>query len=175
MIELIIIAIMIAIDQVVKYLTVTKLPTGTRHVVIENVFEFVFVKNDGAAFGILENQQWLFKTFTSIFIVLAIYVLLKKLPKTKYFLPLRVVVVMFIAGGIGNLIDRFRLNYVIDTFYFVPIDFPVFNVADSYVVVGAFIFAFLILFKYKDEDFEFIENMIPFGKKKKKESEDESN
>lgn len=63
----------------------------------------------------------------------------------------------FDRRAVGNLIDRVRLNYVIDFFYFKLIDFPIFNVADCYVVVACIIFAFLILFYYKeDSDFDFL-------------------
>lgn len=70
---------------------------------------------------------------------------------------LRICSILLIAGAVGNLIDRVRLNYVIDFFYFKLIDFPIFNVADCYVVVACIIFAFLILFYYKeDSDFDFL-------------------
>lgn len=159
------IVLLIALDQLVKYLTVTQL--ANKPIVLwEGVFELVHTTNRGAAFGILQGQQWLFKVFTGIFILLAIYVLYKRIPKTKYFMPLQATAVLFVAGGIGNLIDRVRQNYVIDTFYFKLIDFPVFNVADSCVVVGSILFAIVLLFKYKDEDFEFL-NLKKINKQKK--------
>lgn len=75
----------------------------------------------------------------------------------KKYMPLRICSILLIAGAVGNLIDRVRLNYVIDFFYFKLIDFPIFNVADCYVVVACIIFAFLILFYYKeDSDFDFL-------------------
>ncbi|MDA3846481.1 MAG: signal peptidase II [Vallitaleaceae bacterium] len=156
MFEIIAIIFLISLDQIVKYLTVLHLQGQAHFVVLDKVFEFVYVENRGAAFGILQNQQGLFKVFTGIFIVIAIYVLFKKMPRTKHYMLLRVTAVLFIAGGIGNLIDRVRLNYVIDTFYFKLIDFPVFNVADSCVVIGSILFVLLLLFKYKDTDFEFL-------------------
>ena len=72
---------------------------------------------------------------------------------------------MLFAGGIGNFIDRIRLNYVIDFFYFSLIDFPIFNVADIYVTVAAFAMIFLGMFYYKDEDYDLI---FPAKKKKDK-------
>jgi len=156
MIEIIVIILLLVLDQVVKYLTVTQLQGEAPFIVINKVFEFVYVENRGAAFGILQNQQWIFKVFTGLFIIVAFYVLYKKMPKTKHYIPLRITAILFIAGGIGNLIDRIRLNYVIDTFYFKLIDFPVFNVADSCVVIGTILFVLLLLFKYKDTDFEFL-------------------
>lgn len=170
MLELLIVVLLVILDQWVKYLTVIHLKGQAAHVVIDKVFELTYVENVGAAFGMLDNQQWFFKTFTTIFVALALYVLFKKIPKNKFYLPLRITAVLFIAGGIGNLIDRFRLNYVIDTFYFKLIDFPVFNVADSCVVIGAILFAFLLLFKYKDEDFDFLNGLFKFKKRNKDEN-----
>ncbi|MDY2590860.1 MAG: signal peptidase II, partial [Agathobacter sp.] len=66
------------------------------------------------------------------------------------------------AGAIGNLIDRIVNNYVVDFFYFKLIDFPIFNVADIYVTIAAFLFIVLGFFYYKEEDFEII-----FSKSKK--------
>ena len=71
---------------------------------------------------------------------------------------------MLFAGGIGNFIDRIRLNYVIDFLYFSLIDFPIFNVEDIYVTLAAFAMILLGLFYYKDEDYDEI-----FPPKKKKE------
>ena len=64
---------------------------------------------------------------------------------------------MIAAGGIGNLIDRLRLGYVIDFFYFSLIDFPVFNIADMYVVCSGILLVILVCFRYKnDEDYDFL-------------------
>ena len=77
-----------------------------------------------------------------------------KLPETKRTIPLKACIVSVVAGAIGNLIDRVRLNYVIDFLYFKLIDFPIFNVADIYVTVAAFVLIFLILFYYKESELE---------------------
>ena len=71
-----------------------------------------------------------------------------------------IICIMLFAGGIGNFIDRVRFNYVVDFFYFKLIDFPIFNVADIYVSVSCVFLAILIIFFYKDKDFDFL------GKKK---------
>lgn len=63
---------------------------------------------------------------------------------------------MVTAGGLGNLIDRVRLNYVVDFIYFSLIDFPVFNVADIYVTTSMILLFIAVLFYYKDEDFQFL-------------------
>ena len=77
----------------------------------------------------------------------------------RYFL-----LVLIFSGAIGNMIDRIRLSYVVDFFYFVLIDFPIFNMADIYVSVACVLLAVLLLFVYKDEDLEFI-SLKDFGKR----------
>ena len=72
--------------------------------------------------------------------------------ENRRFWPLRLIAVFILAGAWGNMIDRLRLSYVVDFFYFVLIDFPIFNVADIYVSVGTAVLAFLIFFYYKDEE-----------------------
>ena len=67
---------------------------------------------------------------------------------------LRYICVFLEAGAIGNLIDRIRLSYVIDFFYIKLINFPTFNVADIYITVSMFIFILLIMFYYKEDEFE---------------------
>lgn len=68
---------------------------------------------------------------------------------------MRCVVVFIAAGAVGNMIDRLFYGYVIDFFYFSLIDFPIFNVADCYVVVAAFFAAILVGFYYKEEELTF--------------------
>ena len=80
----------------------------------------------------------------------------RKIPASKRFRLLNVVVILFIAGALGNLIDRIVNNYVVDFFYFSLINFPIFNVADIYVTVAAFMFIILGMFYYKEEDFSLI-------------------
>ena len=74
------------------------------------------------------------------------------MPQESRYLPLRICSVLLCSGAIGNMIDRLRLNYVVDFFYFNLIDFPIFNVADCYVVAACIFFVLLILFYYKEDD-----------------------
>ena len=80
-------------------------------------------------------------------------------------LPLKACIVAIAAGAIGNMIDRVRLGYVIDFFYFELIDFPIFNVADIYVTVAAFALVLLILFYYKEDEIDSFFNEIGWKKK----------
>ena len=68
--------------------------------------------------------------------------------------PIRLIAVCILAGAWGNMIDRLRLGYVVDFFYFKLIDFPIFNVADIYVSVGTAVLAVLVIFYYKEEDLD---------------------
>ena len=81
---------------------------------------------------------------------------LLKLPEQKKFRIVHVLLAVIIAGGIGNMIDRFRLDYVVDFISFVLINYPIFNVADIYVVIATIGLFILFLFVYKEKDLEFL-------------------
>lgn len=76
--------------------------------------------------------------------------------KSNHYFPMKAALLLIISGGIGNLADRILNGYVIDFIYFVPIDFPKFNVADCYVCIGMAFFAYLCFFFYKDEELDFL-------------------
>lgn len=151
---LLIIVILVFLDQWTKVLAVQHLAGQEDLVLIPGILNLHYLENRGAAFGILQNQQTLFIVITSLFLLIpaAGYILL---PRTRHMLPLRLVCLGILAGGIGNLIDRVRQGFVVDFFETAFMNFPVFNVADIYVTVSFFILILLILFKYKEEDFTF--------------------
>ena len=127
----------IALDQLTKWLTVVYLqpegPVGSFHL-WEGVLHLTFVKNEGAAFGMLANHRWVFMVFSTVAIIgLSIY--LFGFSKDSNWV--KVSLAMIIGGGIGNMIDRVLLGYVVDFIDFTLINFAVFNVADSFVTVGA--------------------------------------
>lgn len=142
----------IFIDQITKYLAVGYLKNKDSIMIIPNVFQLHYLENRGAAFGILQNHQIVF-VIGAIAITLCIIYFYTMIPLEKKFIPLRICAILTISGAIGNLIDRIHNNYVIDFFYFSLIDFPVFNVADCYVVIAMILFSYLIFFVYKDDDF----------------------
>lgn len=146
--------ILILIDYYTKYLTRIKLE-DTSKVIIDGVFELTFVKNTGAAFGILKNQKCFFIIITIIFLISAVIGLIK-LNNEKRYIPLGLSIILLVSGAIGNFIDRLTLGYVTDMFYFKLIDFPVFNVADCYITVSVAVLLILILFVYKDDEPIFI-------------------
>lgn len=141
----------ILFDQYTKFLAIEHLKGQQPFVLIKNVFELNYLENRGAAFGMLQNQKGFF-IFSLILIIAAVLYLYVKLPLGKRFLPLHICSILIVAGAVGNMIDRLRLGYVVDFFYFKLIDFPIFNVADIFVVVSVILLAILVLFVYKDEE-----------------------
>ena len=140
-------------DQWTKYLAVTNLKDQEPFTIIEGIFKLQYLENRGAAFGLLQDQR-LYFYFSMLLITVLVIIFYLRVPMTKKYLPLRVCAVFILSGGIGNFIDRVRLNYVVDFFYFELIDFPIFNVADIYVTVTMFVLLFLIFFYYKEEDLD---------------------
>lgn len=145
----------ILLDQVTKWLAVTQLKGKDSIVLIPNVFELHYLENRGAAFGLFQNRQFLFLA-GALIVLIVVGWLYGRMPHIARFYGLRVCAVLVCAGAAGNMIDRVSQNYVVDFFYFSFIDFPIFNVADCYVVAACILFAILILFYYKDEDFSWL-------------------
>lgn len=152
---LILVIVAVLIDQYTKYLAVTHLKDGSAFVLIDNVFELNYLENRGAAFGLLQNRQIFFVCVAILIFAFILYCYVR-IPKTGRYLPLRLCGIFIVAGAAGNLIDRIRLGYVVDFFYFRLIDFPVFNVADIYVTVSFAVLLILIFFRYKEEELEFL-------------------
>lgn len=138
--------LIVFIDQITKIWASAILKGNHSIVILEKFLKLNYVENRGAAFGILQNKQMFFIVVTILIIVCILYFL----KKNNNINNISILSMVLITGGaIGNLIDRIRLNYVVDfidvtfgNFY----DFPVFNIADSFVVIGTFILAYLIMF-----------------------------
>lgn len=155
----------IVIDQYTKYLAVTNLQNAPV-AIWKDVFELQYLENRGASFGILQNHQYLFLVI-GIVLMLFLARLYVILPRTKRALPLRICIVLIASGAVGNMIDRIRLKYVVDFLYFKLINFPIFNVADIFVSVSTVLIAFLLLFFYKEEEFDEMQRRF-LGKKQSK-------
>lgn len=153
---------LLAVDQLTKLAASVFLKQGGPLAVIPGVFQFQYLENRGAAFGMLENMQWIFVLFALAITAAAFWFYLRIPPKRRFGI-LRVLCVTLSAGALGNMIDRLFHGYVIDFLYFVLIDFPIFNVADIYVCVSTAALLISLLFYYKEEDFQQIQ-----GKKTKK-------
>ncbi len=154
-IDLIAIVLLVVLDQFTKHLAVTHLMDKDSIVLIPGVLELTFLKNRGAAFGILQDQK-VFFVMIAIMILLVIAYVLFQLPLEKKYTFLQIILVMIASGAAGNMIDRLANDYVVDFISFVIINFPIFNVADIYVTVSTFLFIILFLFYYKEKDFDFL-------------------
>jgi signal peptidase II len=170
------IVILVAIDQLTKYLASTILMKNGPLVIWPGVFELRYLENQSAAFGFdlvsflqdkvqfsyfVEHPNAFLRFKMSVFAVITIAVCIfllhvfRRVPDgKKRFWPMECILIAFIAGAIGNCIDRIVRGYVVDFFYFRLINFPIFNVADIYVTVSAFFIVVLGLFYYREEDFE---------------------
>lgn len=175
---------MIVLDQWTKILTLIHVKDTDGFYIIDNVLRIYFVRNEGMAWGMLQNKQIIFIILTPIVLAALIY-FYYKMPFQKKYILARVCILLLTGGAIGNLIDRVDLidrnaliggtfqlgnvfhGYVVDMIYAEIINFPVFNVADSFITVGFFLLIFAIIFVYKEKDFDLL-----FGKAK---AEDDSN
>ena len=152
---LVVILILVTLDQVSKFLAALYLKGTDGIVLIPGLLKLQYLENRGMAFGMLQGKQMIFIIFCLIFLGI-IFFIFYRIPKNRYYLPL-IVTGAFLAGGAaGNFIDRLVYGYVIDFIYLVFIDFPIFNIADIYVVSGGIALAAVILFRYKDQDFAFL-------------------
>ena len=127
-------ALIVFVDQLTKYLTVFYLKPVDTIPLIQDVLHLTYVENRGAAFGMLSENRWVFMTVSIVAILLLVVYLIWKKPKDKW---VCLSLSFIIGGGIGNMIDRVALGYVVDMIDFRLIHFAVFNVADSFVCVGA--------------------------------------
>lgn len=159
--------LLVVIDQVTKYLARTCLTDDKTFDVIKKVLRFNYVKNTGAAWGMMSGKQTLFIILTAVMLI-GIMFLYVKAPEDKKFTPLRITMAVLAGGAIGNFIDRVSKGYVDDFIDFHLINFPVFNFADICVCISMFVLVFLIIFKYKDDDF----NFLKFKKNNKEQERD---
>ena len=152
---------LLALDQLTKYFASAYLKDGNSIILIKNVFQLHYLENRDAAFGLLQGMKiwFVIATILMLGILLMIY---WRSPMEKRYGWARIVLILFAAGAIGNLIDRLWLDYVVDFFYFELINFPIFNVADIYVTCGVILFMLLAFFYYKEEE---LEKLITFWKK----------
>ena len=129
--------LLVAFDQITKFLVVQNIGFGDSLTVIPKLFDFTYVKNTGAAFSVLSEHTWILSIISVVFCVgIALWFLVKK-PESKL---VKIAAVLLFSGALGNAVDRMRLGYVVDFIETVFMDFPVFNVADILVCTGAGLF-----------------------------------
>lgn len=146
--------ILVGIDQITKYFARTCLK-GNPKAIWDGVFELHYHENRGSIWGILQGKVDVLLIASLFIFALLIYVYVK-MPKIKDYVPLFWVLVVMVAGAIGNTIDRLVFGFVTDFLYFELINFPIFNIADCYLTVCAFLTVFLVFTKYKEDEFTFL-------------------
>lgn len=134
---------LILLDQLSKQWIVNHIPLNAIRKCVPGIFSLTYLRNYGAAFSILQNQQWFFTVITLAVVGAACYYFIKNITGNFWFL---FGLLLIISGGIGNFIDRLRLGYVVDMVHLDFMNFAIFNVADSYLTVGAVIL-FIALWK----------------------------
>lgn len=134
-ISMVAIAVLTTVDQLIKFFVERDLQPVGKMSFIDGFIGWEYVRNTGAAFGAFSNNTKLLSIFTGIVIVAGIAVLLMGKIKSKF---CQVCAVLIVAGGLGNLIDRVLLGYVIDYIEVQFVDFAVFNFADILVTCGSF-------------------------------------
>lgn len=145
--ELFVIVFTIFADQISKYAAIKHLKGSRPYNIIGDFFQFNYVENKGAAFGILQHKRLFFVIITLVIILILSSYLIKNHHNLSFFTKFSFA--MLIGGAAGNLIDRIRFGYVVDfisfrlkSFY----SFPVFNLADTFIVISTIIIIFIILF-----------------------------
>lgn len=152
MIYISIIVFVIFLDQYSKYLVLTLLKPMNTFPLIPNIFHLTYAENTGAAFSLFSDMHYFLIATTVIFILILILFLIK-IPKTKENRWVNISIAFIIGGAIGNLLDRLRLDFVVDFLDFRLFNFAIFNFADSFVVCGS-IFLVIALLTNKN----FLEN-----------------
>ena len=138
----------VAADQFTKYLTLANIPLHADVPFIPGFLGFTYVQNTGAAFSSFEGQQWLFAVIFVVLTVAIVWEYFKSpMPFTKFE---RWCIASIYAGGLGNMIDRIRLGYVVDMIETKFMHFPVFNVADCFITCGCFAMLFSLVFINKE-------------------------
>lgn len=139
------ILLLILLDQAVKGYVIKEIPLGGMRRFIPKVVSLTYLKNSGAAFSMLENQQWFF-TIITLIAMGAAFVYLYRHIKGSIWLLLGLTLI--ISGGIGNFIDRLRQGFVVDMFHLDFMNFAIFNVADIYLTIGV---GLLLIYLLREE------------------------
>ena len=154
--DLCICIVAILFDQLTKVHIRATLPVSSSYDVIPGVLEILHHENPGASWGMMKGQTTLF-LIIAVIVVIGLSYFALRIPQEKKYLPLNIAASLILAGALGNTIDRVAKKTVTDFIYVSLINFPIFNVADIYIVVATIGLAILILFVYKDEDLRFME------------------
>ena len=137
-----------ALDQWTKALTLANIPLYGRVPVIDGLFHLTYVQNTGAAFSSFEGHQWLFALIFLVFTAMIFWEYFKSPMGFTTFE--RWCIAAVYGGGLGNMIDRVRMGYVVDMIETVFVEFPVFNVADCFITCGCIAMMVSLVFFNKE-------------------------
>ena len=141
---LLLVAAIVLVDQFTKVLVVKNIPLHTGIPFLPGILSLTYTQNTGAAWSMFAGQQWLFALVFAVFTAL---ILLEFFKSPMPFTPLeRWCIAAVYGGGLGNMIDRIRLGYVVDMLHTDFMDFPVFNVADCFISCGSILLLIHLIF-----------------------------
>ena len=145
---------LVLLDQFTKQAAARFLKGQQPVVLIPSILklQYLYPENRGIAFGLMQGGTIFFSILTFALIAVMIF-LFFRIPADRRLIPVYSAGILLLSGAAGNLTDRIWHGYVIDFIYFYLIDFPIFNLADVFVVTGSFLMAFLLIFVYKEGDF----------------------
>ena len=138
MIPFIVVSVVIALDQISKYIVYTAQPFESFNF-IPYILNITYTTNTGASFGILKNHRWVFMSLSTVALVLmaaSIIYLMRKKIKNKNMI-ISVALALMLGGGFGNMIDRVLRGYVVDFLEFDFVNFAIFNIADTFICIGS--------------------------------------
>lgn len=158
---ILLIALLTAFDQLTKYMVTSSFKLYESRVVINHILSLSYIRNAGVAWGMFQGKRIIFLILTAVVLLFCFYIYANIAEQKKYRL-LRIALIILVSGAVGNMIDRIKLGYVVDFFCLEFIDFPIFNVADIFVVVSMIGIFLLIMFKYNNEEFD---EILGIGKK----------
>lgn len=138
--------VLVAIDQLVKHWVVASVALNTAHPLLPHVLALTNLQNNGAAWSILEGQQWFFSLVTVVALAVILYLFYRWRHNPRLLLSLSFI----LAGAVGNFIDRIQHGYVVDMFETLFMNFPVFNVADCCLTIGV-IWLVIIIIREEEE------------------------
>lgn len=141
--------VIVGLDQLTKALVVANIPVGETVKALPGVFHLAHLHNTGAAFSMLEGGRWFFALICAAGLIVVAVLIKKKVIQAPF--ELWCLAAIF-GGGIGNLVDRIRLGYVVDMFEVEFMNFAVFNVADIFITCGAVaLFVYVLFFDRKEK------------------------
>lgn len=144
--------LLVLLDQGTKLWALTDLKPIGSMTLLEGILDLTFVENRGVAFGLFAGKRWLILLMTALIAAGLLY-FYRSLPAERKYRQTKASLLLILSGAVGNIIDRVGRGYVVDFFEFTFFEWPVFNVADIFVVGGVILLSIQIIFVLKDEDF----------------------